>query len=360
MTASIPRYLEVFKGVRTLITGHTGFKGSWLSLWLQSLGAEVFGLALSPESDLSLYSVAGVEDGMHTTIGDIRDLDQVTDVFGTVRPELVFHLAAQSLVRRSYGDPLSTYATNVMGTLHVLEAARRASGLKGVVVVTSDKCYENRETLWSYRESDPMGGADPYSSSKGCAEIATAAYRDSFFDSDGSALIATARAGNVIGGGDWSEDRLVPDIARAIASNRPAVIRNPSSVRPWQHVLEPLRGYLMLGAGLMDGESDLAQGWNFGPGAEGTLSVQALGERVVGAWGKGSLEIGSTTNGPHEAALLTLDTTKARTLLGYHPVIDINEGISLTVDWYRHHAESPGEARAMTERQIAAYVDSLA
>jgi CDP-glucose 4,6-dehydratase len=326
---------------------------------LQSLGAEVFGMALSPESELSMYTVADVDVGMTSTIGDIRDLDLVREVFSSVRPELVFHLAAQSLVRRSYVDPLATYATNVMGTLHVLEAARLARGLKGVVVVTSDKCYENKETFWSYRETDPMGGADPYSSSKGCAEIATAAYRHSFFGAEEAALVATARAGNVIGGGDWSEDRLVPDIARAVSESRPARIRNPKSIRPWQHVMEPLRGYLMLGAGLLDGDAGLAQGWNFGPGENGARSVRAVAEEMIRVWGKGSLELGSAPESPHEASLLALDTTKARILLDYHPVIGIEQGISLTVDWYRRHAESPGESRAITEDQITGYVDSL-
>jgi CDP-glucose 4,6-dehydratase len=331
-----------------------------MSLWLQSLGADVFGMALPPESDLSMYTIADVDSGMTSTIGDIRDLDQVKDVFASARPELVFHLAAQSLVRRSYLDPVATYATNVMGTLHVLEAARLAQGLRGVVVVTSDKCYENRETFWSYRETDTMGGADPYSSSKSCAEIATAAYRRSFFGADDAALVATARAGNVIGGGDWSEDRLVPDIARAISAGRAAKIRNPESVRPWQHVLEPLRGYLILGAGLLGGDMGLAQGWNFGPGEGGALSVRAVAEEMIRAWGKGSLDFVPDPNGPHEASLLVLDTTKARTLLGYEPVIGIEEGISLTVDWYRRQADSPGDARVITERQIAAYVEALA
>ena len=359
MTDSSPPYLDALRGARVLITGHTGFKGSWLSLWLQSLGAEVYGMALPPESDLSMFTIARVGEGMHSTIGDVRDLDLVTHLFTSVRPELVFHLAAQSLVRRSYADPVATYATNVMGTLHILEAARLSSGLRGVVIVTSDKCYENRETLWSYRESDPMGGADPYSSSKGCAELVSSAYRRSFFGADGSALVATARAGNVIGGGDWSEDRLVPDIARAIASGRPAVIRNPESVRPWQHVLEPLRGYLLLGVGLLSGRADLAQAWNFGPGEEGAVSVKHVAEEMIRIWGGGSLEMSPVQDGPHEAALLKLDITKSRTLLDYNPVIGINRSIELTVDWYRQYEKSPDNGRELTERQIAEYVGLL-
>lgn len=354
-----PSYLTAFEGTRILITGHTGFKGSWLTLWLRSLGAEVHGLALPPETKPSLFEMADVADGVGSTFADVCDLDAVNKAFADSGPEIVFHLAAQSLVRRSYQKPVDTYATNVMGTLHVLEAARSSPGLRAIVVVTSDKCYENHETLRSYRETDPMGGADPYSSSKGCAELVTSSYRRSFFAGKDSALVATARAGNVVGGGDWAEDRLVPDIARAVASGESVVVRNPGSIRPWQHVLEPLRGYLMLAAGLLDGHTRLAEGWNFGPGDDGDLSVQQLTERMIHAWGKGSIVTQQDGDAPPEAGLLKLDISKARSALGYEPVIDNDLMIEWTVDWYRTCLDDPSQARAVTEQQIAAYVELL-
>ncbi len=352
-------YLAAYQGARVLITGHTGFKGGWLTIWLKLLGADVYGLALPPEQGPSLYTLAGVDRGVHSMFGDIRVLDDVNDAFIAAQPDLVFHLAAQPLVRRSYARPVETYATNVMGTVHVLEAARRTPCVRGVVIVTSDKCYQNRETLWSYREGDPLGGVDPYSSSKGCAELATAAYRHSFFNGGGFALVASARAGNVFGGGDWSEDRLVPDIARAIGDGRPVVIRNPDSVRPWQHVLEPLRGYLMLGAQLFVGQADFAQEWNFGPDESEAVSVQQLVERIIRVWGQGSIEVEVDPGAPHEARLLNLDVTKARALLGYRPVLDLEQSIDLTVDWYRRCQATPERVRAITDGQIADYVELL-
>jgi CDP-glucose 4,6-dehydratase len=254
---------------------------------------------------------------------------------------------------------VDTYGTNVMGTSHVLEAARFSPDVRAVVVVTSDKCYENHETLRSYRETDPMGGADPYSSSKGCAELVTSAYRRSFFSGNDSALVATARAGNVIGGGDWAEDRLVPDIVRAVASGESVVVRNPGSIRPWQHVLEPLRGYLMLGAGLLEGDAGLAEGWNFGPGDDGDVSVEELTERMIRVWGKGNIVTHQDGDALPEAGLLKLDISKARALLGYQPLIDLDRLIEWTVGWYRTCLEDPSRARMVTEQQIADYVGLL-
>lgn len=349
-----------FRGARVLITGHTGFKGAWLALWLKQLGADVTGFALPPENGRpNLFSDAGVADGMTSVIADLKDIDAVAKAFEQARPEIVFHLAAQSLVRRSYQEPIETFASNLMGTVHVLEACRRAPGLKAVVVVTSDKCYQNNEQAKSFREGDPMGGSDPYSASKGCAELATGAYRQSFFSDPDGPLVATARAGNVIGGGDWAEDRLVPDIARSVYSQQPIVIRNPDSIRPWQHVLEPLRGYLMLGARLMNGEQDFTEGWNFGPNADDMVPVKDIASRIVETWGEGSIENRPDPNAPPEAGLLYLDIEKAGTRMDYKPVLSLNDGIGLTVDWYRTHRDDPSRITELTIQQIKRYMERL-
>jgi CDP-glucose 4,6-dehydratase len=345
-----------FSGRSVLLTGHTGFKGSWLAIWLAKLGANVHGFALPPEPQ-SLFTAADVVDVMNSSsLGDVRDLETVAEAFSGASPEIVYHLAAQSLVRRGYEDPVETYGTNVMGTVNVLQAARECPSVRVVVIVTSDKCYENHETSRSYRETDALGGRDPYSSSKGCAELVTSAYRRSFFSEPGRALVSSARAGNVIGGGDWSEDRLVPDIARSIARGEPVVIRNPSHIRPWQHVLEPLRGYLMLGARMLDGRSDLAQEWNFGPDDEATISVEDLAAAIIKAWGMGSMTVATDGDGPHEATTLRLDTTKAQRLLGYRSLIDLKTAIEMAVRWYSQYQAHPSKASSLSEGQIDEYM----
>lgn len=353
--------METFEGLPVLVTGHTGFKGAWLATWLHMLGARVTGFALPPEEgERTLFEDAEVASFTDSVFGDIRDLEAVRAVFERARPALVFHLAAQSLVRPSYRQPVETYATNVMGTVHVLEAIRHAEGVRAAVMVTSDKAYENQEWAWGYRETDPMGGADPYSSSKGCAELASAAYRRSFFSGEhGGPLIATARAGNVIGGGDWARDRLVPDIVRAIMAGEPTVLRNPDSLRPWQHVLEPLRGYVTLAEHLLDGEAEFASGWNFGPLDEGAISVGVLARRVIDAWGRGRLAIYRDPLAPHEASVLKLDVSKAAAYLAHRPVLGIEEAVDLTVGWYRGVLEEGRSALDLTREQIIDYMDRL-
>ena len=355
-----PTPFSEFRDAKVLITGHTGFKGAWLALWLKQLGAKVSGFALAPEDgETSLYNLAGVEEGLDSMIGDLRDQQAVNAAFAKCNPDIVLHLAAQSLVRRSYQQPVETYATNVMGTVHVLEAARTAANLKALVVVTTDKCYRNLEQHEGYQEDDAMGGADPYSSSKGCAELVVEAYRRSFFSTGSGALIASARAGNVIGGGDWCEDRLVPDIAKAIANDMPVVIRNPDAIRPWQHVLEPLRGYLMLAARLMAGQREFAEGWNFGPNDDDAIPVGALAQKIISHWGKGTLSLQSDDDAPHEAGILKLNIAKSRSKLGYHPVLDINAAIALSADWYRAYLDDPASAALLCQGQINSYMEQI-
>ena len=350
------RALEVvvsaaWKGRRVLVTGHTGFKGGWLSLWLQRMGAEVTGLSLPAPTEPSLFDQARLAEIVDHHIGDVRDERVVLDAIAAARPEIAFHLAAQPLVRYSYDNPVETYATNVMGTVHVLEACRKIDSVKAVVCVTTDKCYENRECIWPYREEDPMGGHDPYSSSKGAAELAIASYRRSYANGP---KIASVRAGNVIGGGDWAGDRLIPDILRAlIAGERPS-IRNPASVRPWQHVLEALSGYLTVGERLLAGDESAATAWNFGPSEDDSRPVGWIVERMLEAWGG---ELGwdrPNAPQPHEAVLLRLDSSKARGLLGWRPRLDLNQSLTMIVDWYRLVA-SGADARVMTLAQIDDY-----
>ena len=343
-----------FDGVRVLVTGHTGFKGGWLSEWLLSDGAHVAGLALPPEAGQpSLFNVLGLESRMASRFGDIRDLATVETAMSEFAPKIVFHLAAQALVRRAYADPVGTFATNVMGTVHVLDAARRCPSVEAIVCVTSDKCYDNQEWVWGYRESDPLGGKDPYSASKAAAEIVAGSYRQALLPS--GMPMATARGGNVVGGGDWSEDRLVPDLIRAVGEGRQMVLRNPGALRPWQHVLELLRGYLTLGHALLAGDP-VGGSWNFGPGPENEITVANLAHRVMRAWG------GQTAFVPHiepsalvEAQILRLDISKANALLGWRPVLTIDETVRMTADWYRLHAQSPGGAADLTREQIASY-----
>jgi len=351
---------QAWNGRRVLITGHTGFKGSWLTLWLAQLGAEVTGLALAPESP-SLFEQARLVDRIRHIEGDIRDLATVERAIALARPEVVFHLAAQPLVRRSYAEPVETFATNVQGTVHVLDACRRSPDLKAIICVTSDKCYENREWVWPYRETDPMGGHDPYSASKGAAELIAAAYRRSFFQADGTPLLATARAGNVIGGGDWAMDRLIPDIVRALLAGTDIDIRSPGSVRPWQHVLDALGGYVLLAGKLLSGERRLADGWNFGPADSDARPVGWIVEKMLASWGRGSWQPYNGSK-PHEAHLLRLDCSKARAELGWQPAWPLEHALNKIVAW--HQAVDQGEdALAVSLEQLvefrAAYAAAL-
>ena len=324
--------LNFWRGKRVLITGHTGFKGSWLSLWLQSMGAEIRGLALAPPSTPALFDVARVSEGMDHQIADIRDYDKVRSVISVFKPEILFHMAAQPLVRLSYSQPIETFATNVMGTVHVLEAARVSGSVRAIVNVTTDKCYENNEWVWGYREDEPMGGHDPYSSSKGCVELVSSAYRKSYFI-DNSIALSTARAGNVIGGGDWASDRLVPDILRALEKNEPVSIRNPLAVRPWQHVLEPLSGYLQLAESLYDSGQANAEGWNFGPGDDDARPVQWIVERLCETWGHDATWKIQPGVHPHEAGYLKLDISKAKHRLQWEPRWSLQTALSRIADW---------------------------
>jgi CDP-glucose 4,6-dehydratase len=348
----IPRP-SFWAGKRVLVLGHTGFKGAWLSLWLHRLGAAVFGLSLPPDREPNLFTAAALESAIDTTYVDIRDAEAVTDTMRRLQPEIVFHLAAQSLVRLSYDEPVATYATNVMGTVHVLAATDATMSVRSVVVVTSDKCYENREWLWAYREHDRLGGHDPYSSSKACAELVTAAWRRSFYGSSAARRmgIATVRAGNVFGGGDWAEDRLVPDCMRALAERRPIGIRNPRSIRPWQHVLDPLRGYLMLAERLWEEPQVYGAAWNFGPADEDIRPVAWIASRIVQLWGEDASWQGAAGDPRHEATLLKVDSANSRARLGWSQHLPLDVGLEWTVDWYRAHSRGES-ARDLTESQI--------
>ncbi|HMV17985.1 MAG TPA: CDP-glucose 4,6-dehydratase [Rhodocyclaceae bacterium] len=325
---------EFWRGRRVFITGHTGFKGSWLSLWLQALGAEVHGYALAPDTEPALFNVAHIARGMQSTLGDLRDLPALCAALHAARPEIVLHLAAQPLVPRSYAEPVETFAINALGTAHLLEAVRLQPGVQAVVVVSSDKCYENHESLWGHREDAPLGGHDPYSASKACTELIAAAYRRSFLTPRGVAL-ATARAGNVIGGGDWTPTRLVPDILAAFAAGAAVTLRNPEAVRPWQHVLEPLAGYLLLAEKLVLDGLPWAEGWNFGPDDTDSRSVAWIVERLAAGWGDHARW--RVADGPriHETQALRLDCTKARRRLGWHPRWSAETAVDRSLAWYR-------------------------
>lgn len=348
-----------WRGKRVLITGHTGFKGGWLAVWLRRLGAEVAGYALPPEGDPNLFAAARVGEGIVHVEGDLRDAARLGSAFADQRPEVVFHLAAQSLVRRGYRDPAGTFEVNALGTVRLLEAVRERPEVRSVVVVTTDKCYDNREWEWPYRESDALGGRDPYAASKACAELVTAAYRASFLPGAGErpVAVATARAGNVIGGGDWAEDRLVPDLLAAFAAGRPARIRSPEAVRPWQHVLEPLSGYLLLAERLWHGEC--AGAWNFGPDERDARPVAWVADRLCAAWGGGASWERDAEPGPHEAHLLRLDASRARARLGWAPRLRLAEALDWVVEWHRAWHRSGGgdggDVRATTEAQIERY-----
>jgi CDP-glucose 4,6-dehydratase len=336
-----------------LVTGLTGFKGSWLALWLAELGADVVGFSRGVPTQRALFEDARVGEVVQTVDGDIRDAEAVARAVAEHRPEVVIHMAAQPLVRRSFREPVLTYEVNVMGTVNVLEAVRRAGGVRTVLNVTTDKCYENREWVWGYREHEPKGGHDPYSNSKACSELVTSAYRDSFFAPGGETRVASARAGNVIGGGDWAEDRLIPDLMRAALAGETAPIRSPQAIRPWQHVLNPLSGYLLLLERLWEDET-LADGWNFGPADLEARPVGWIVERVAEAWGEGFRYEVDPGPHPHEAHYLKLDSSKARMRLGWMPTWDLDEGLERVVEWYRG-AQPGADARELTLSQIRAF-----
>ena len=326
-----------WKGKKVYLTGHTGFKGSWLSLWLQNMGALVKGYSLEANTEPALFKIAKVAQEMESEIGDIRDLEQLTKSMVSFKPDILIHMAAQPLVRLSYKEPIVTYTTNVIGTVNVLEAARKCTNLKAIVSVTTDKCYENKERERGYRENEPMGGHDPYSSSKGCAELVTSAYRRSFFSSENTASLASARAGNVIGGGDWAEDRLIPDILRAFEKSEPVIIRNPLSTRPWQHVLEPLSGYLVLAQELFLNGDKFAEGWNFGPKDEDCKPVSWILDQMVTSWGNNASWTIDKNNNPHEAGFLKLDCSKASNRLKWNPKWNLQETLEMIVNWHQNY-----------------------
>lgn len=346
---------EFWKNKNVLITGHTGFKGSWLSLWLQSMGANVVGLALLPPTNPSLFAVADVSLGMTSLVGDVRNLEDVRTSLNQHQPEIIIHMAAQSLVRYSYQHPVETYATNVMGTVNVLEAIRHTSSVKAALVITSDKCYENREWAWGYRENEAMGGYDPYSNSKGCAELVTTAYRQSFFNKAGCPVaVASARAGNVIGGGDWAEDRLIPDMVRAITKGRPVLIRNPHAIRPWQHVLEPLSGYLLLAQKLYEDGANYAEGWNFGPSDDDAKPVQWVIEHFIEFWGAEARWVLDQNDHPHEAHYLKLDCSKAKMRLHWKPIWSLSQTLQQISVWHKAHQQGKN-MREFSLNQIFTY-----
>ena len=345
---------QVYNKKRVLVTGHSGFKGSWLALWLSRLGAYVSGIALAPETTPNHWDLLNLDCESHWL--DIRDFDRLRAAVTQINPEIIFHLAAQPLVRRSYRNPLETWQTNLNGTVNLLEAARNCSGLQAVVCITTDKCYDNKEWHWGYRENDALGGHDPYSASKAAAEIAIASYRKSFFSGQGSPLIASARAGNVIGGGDWAEDRIIPDLVRAVAAGKQLEIRSPNATRPWQHVLESLYGYLLLGQKLLERQSRFAEAWNFGPDPSSNRTVAD----ILGFMQKFWPELAWFTNSanqPHEACLLHLDSSKARTLLNWQPVWDINATVQQTAEWYKHYMT---DGTLLSQIQIEQYQSGLA
>ena len=342
-----------WKDRRVLLTGHTGFKGSWLSLWLHRMGAKVQGYALSPPTDPSLFEAARIGPLLSHQIADVRDLQTLKATAASFEPQVVFHMAAQSLVRESYTDPVGTYSTNVMGTVHLLEACRGLPSLQAVVIITTDKCYENREWPFGYREIDPMGGSDPYSNSKGCAELVTQAYARSFFEK-AQIPVASVRAGNVIGGGDWAKDRLIPDCARAFLADETLMIRNPKATRPWQHVLEPLHGYLSLAERLCANGARYSGGWNFGPAAQGNLTVGAVVDQMTQLWGGAARWAQDPSEQPKEAQSLHLDISKARVELSWTPALSLARTLEWTVRWYQQQAKGQ-DARALCAQDIDEY-----
>ncbi len=330
---------DFWKDKRVLVTGHTGFKGSWLSIWLLEMGAEVIGYALDPYSDRDIFIQSELSSKLIDIRSDIRDKVKLQNVFLKYKPEVVFHLAAQPLVRLSYDIPVETYEINVMGSINVMECIRNTEETKVGIMITTDKCYDNKEQIWGYRENEPMGGYDPYSSSKGAAEIAINSWRQSFFNpseyENHGKTIASVRAGNVIGGGDWAKDRIIPDCIKALEDNRPIEIRSPKSIRPWEHVLEPLSGYLLLAEKMLLNPGNYAESWNFGPNLDSIVTVWGIATKLIKCYGSGSLQDKSCTESPHEARLLALDISKARFMLGWTPTLNIDETIQLVADWYK-------------------------
>jgi CDP-glucose 4,6-dehydratase len=352
-----------YKDKRILVTGHTGFKGAWLSIWLNKLEADVVGYALEPPTTPSLFDICILESRVTSIKGDVRDLKKLKDVFANYQPEIVFHMAAQPLVRYSYREPVETYGTNVMGTVNVLEACRHTPSIKAIVNITSDKCYENKEWVWGYRENDPMGGYDPYSSSKGCAELVTGAYLRSYFNPDKyrehGVSLASVRAGNVIGGGDWAEDRLIADCIRALSEKKQIIVRSPDAVRPWQHVLEPLSGYLLLAQRLYEEGLTFSGAWNFGPDDDSVVPVRWVVDRVVEIWGDSASWKIDDGHKPHEARYLKLDCSKARTQLGWKPQWELYRGLNKTVEWYKAYYRSEADMLNFTLEHINSYEDSV-
>ena len=347
-----------WKGRRVFLTGHTGFKGSWLSLWLETLGANVTGYALDPPTEPSLFDLAGVRQTVRSVRGDVRDFSGLKTALADARAEVAIHMAAQSVVRCGYEDPIETYSSNVMGTVNLFEAVRQLKQRCAIVNVTSDKCYANREWVWGYRENEPMGGRDPYSSSKGCAELVTTAFQESFFPATSFAKhgvgLASARAGNAIGGGDWTADQLIPDIVRAFLAGQPCLIRNPSAVRPWQFVLEPLRGYLTLAERLLEDPLRFASGWNFGPVDTDAKPVSWIADKLARSWGDHASWVQDSAMHPREAHFLKLDASKSKAGLDWHPVLPLEQALDWVVEWYR--AFQAGEdLQARTLAQIARY-----
>jgi CDP-glucose 4,6-dehydratase len=346
-------FSDLYRGKRVLLTGHTGFKGSWLALWLKMLGAEVTGLSLEPDSAPNHWDLLQLD--MQNYFLDIRDKSAIDEAIKSIQPEIVFHLAAQSLVRRSYNDPVLTWETNVMGTANLLEACREAPALKAIVIITSDKCYKNHEGLRGYCEIDSLGGHDPYSASKAGAELVAASFRRSFYSERNTPLLATARAGNVIGGGDWSEDRLIPDLVRAIEKKETLEIRSPLAIRPWQHVLESLSGYLMLGKKLLEGQNEYASAWNFGPEQNANLTVSQVLTGLSEIWTDISWGVTKTSQ-PHEAGLLFLDSSKANNILEWKPILDFKQTLKMTADWYKEYQKT---GNAISSQQLLQYSEQL-
>jgi CDP-glucose 4,6-dehydratase len=349
-------FSNIYNKRKVLVTGHTGFKGSWLAFWLTEMGADVLGFALAPETEPNHFSMLHL--GIESVIGDIREKENFLEVFNRFMPEMVFHLAAQPLVRLSYQEPAETFQTNVMGTVNVLEACRQATSVKAIVNVTSDKCYENKEWVWGYRENDPMGGYDPYSASKGCSELVSAAYRNSFFNPDDygekhQTLLASARAGNVIGGGDWAKDRIITDMMQAASMGETLLIRNPQSIRPWQHVLEPLSGYLLLGQKLLEGRKEYAEAWNFGPHDDGAITVLQVVKEMKKIWSKIEYQVEQDRENLHEAGLLKLECSKARMKLKWKCVWDTRTTLIKTAQWYQDFYE---KGQVNTGSQLKKYV----
>jgi len=353
---------QAYAGKRVLVTGHTGFKGGWMCTWLHEMGAEVFGYALAPPTTPSMFELAQIEPLVDHHIADIRDERALRERIDAVRPDIIFHLAAQPIVRESYRNPLETVAVNVMGTANLLDAVRVIDRACAVVIVTSDKCYDNREWVWGYRETDPMGGHDPYSMSKGAAELVTDSWRNSFFSGADNAIdVASGRAGNVIGGGDWAVDRIVTDVVGALIAGKPIQLRNPLATRPWQHVLEPVSGYLWLGRQLLEPDGQrFAQGWNFGPSSKSVRPVRDLVALMIAAWGSGEMSVAESPSANKEALSLSLNCDKAQHLLPWHASWSIEQCVSATVDWYRAWSAGTDDLALLTRRQIADYTASAA